>query len=266
MIGEILRPADTVLIRIEAENREWGYNPYPDNTKAMVIGPTDSIWGRVNNCCRLPGIYPNHSYMRLILETGKEVTESSHRLHFEDPEEEERRSAEYRKNRKELTWENASAERIGDLPETPFWEWDQVEWRGSSYLVRHINFRFSPDEMYYSITPSHRHGSYDVKESELKLISRGKIWQYYNGEPVQFSGIGEEDFFFQTLERYDCVVNPRTGHYGWGGTHDCIEAVLSGAAHSYTTGISPYGIRFIDEDLGKRVAEAIKGGYRPTRG
>ena len=33
-----LKEGDEVIITIEKENRDWGYNPFPDGTKATVLG------------------------------------------------------------------------------------------------------------------------------------------------------------------------------------------------------------------------------------
>lgn len=38
MIDELMRVGDEVAITIPQENREWGYNPCPDGTKAIILG------------------------------------------------------------------------------------------------------------------------------------------------------------------------------------------------------------------------------------
>ena len=39
MIDELMRIGDEVAITIPQENREWGYNPCPDGTKASAREP-----------------------------------------------------------------------------------------------------------------------------------------------------------------------------------------------------------------------------------
>jgi hypothetical protein len=84
---------DVVIITIPQENREWGYNPCPDGSKALVLGyggylvgtePTEHITHPF-----LPigdeqhGPKVNASWVRVMLENGKIYEEFSPRLQKE---------------------------------------------------------------------------------------------------------------------------------------------------------------------------------------
>ncbi|OGC83485.1 hypothetical protein A3D68_00935 [Candidatus Adlerbacteria bacterium RIFCSPHIGHO2_02_FULL_52_17] len=82
--GHCLQEGDEVLLKISSESREAGYNPYPDNTRATVVGfieegPSESM-RRVNR-----------AWLRLMLADGSEIRELAMRATPIDREEHNRR-------------------------------------------------------------------------------------------------------------------------------------------------------------------------------
>jgi hypothetical protein len=96
-----LRVGDEVAITIPQENREWGYNPCPDGTKATILGFSEIHYGRLGNFGFKPGVYVNRACVNVRLPDGKEYSEYSGRLELTDKDEYERRLAAFRKPRQE---------------------------------------------------------------------------------------------------------------------------------------------------------------------
>ena len=64
MLDELLHAGDEVIITISRYNREWGYNPFPDGMKAVVIGFAKTYSGTTS-----------HAWPKLLLGNGREHTE-----------------------------------------------------------------------------------------------------------------------------------------------------------------------------------------------
>lgn len=94
MIDECLRIGDEVVI-IE------GYNSFPNGTKAIVIGFSETYYGRIKNLGHKPGIYVNRGWAKLRLEDGREYTEWCGRFELTDKDESEKRLAEFLKQQRE---------------------------------------------------------------------------------------------------------------------------------------------------------------------
>ena len=81
--GHCLQEGDEVLLKISSENREAGFNPYPDDTRATVVGfleegPSESR-------------YQVRAWLRLRLADGSEIRELAMRATPIDQEEHDRR-------------------------------------------------------------------------------------------------------------------------------------------------------------------------------
>ena len=296
MIDELLRIGDEVTITIPKENREWGYNPCPDGTKATVLGFSETYYGRIGNFGFKPGVYVNRCWVKLHMEDGREHTEFSSRLEPTDKNEYEHRVAEFRKAQQEKPndWHN-NKEFIRELPETPFWEGDKVrvharlaltvvtgemppEHDPEIFTIVEIDFHYLNEKTtigtkYPAYKISDKLGSgwhTSANEDDMKLVERGNVWKFYHGEPLQFADIKEEAAFFMILGHYEEVRNPKTGYYSW-TKDEILEAIKSGIVHSFSLGrgifefiwdpptrISAY--KFLDTSLGERVRQAtIKG-------
>lgn len=92
--------------------------------------------------------------------------------------------------------------RIGDLPETPFWEGDTVSYpyRGGAtqWVVKRIDSAVGRETIY---TIQIEGGAYacNVIAMHLKLVSHGNLWKMEHGEPLDFPSIEEEALFFKSL-------------------------------------------------------------------
>ena len=289
MIGEVIQIGDQVIITIEKESREWGYNPCPDGTKATVVGFSDIYWGRINNCCRKPGLYINKAWVKLKLKNGQEITEWSGRLKLVDQKKYENRVKQWRED-----FHNGCVidEPISPLPETPFWEGDQIRVRGRSsltvitsetpkkdpeiYIITRINYHYLKSYTNngskwpaYDISDSLNAGWHtSANEDDIKLVERGNVWKYYHNEPLTFPDLEKEANFFYLLGEYKEMRNPKSGNYAW--TKDEIliaigEEIVDGFMVS--TGLfgfsnSDHAIKYYNEDLGRRVRNATLTGFR----
>lgn len=187
---------------------------------------------------------------------------------------------------------------LRELPETPFWEHDVVyctdkrlenlkipTWQDqpNTYVVQRIEFDWihsmgdlveHKKERTYVISRSPSSGSSAfVPESTLELVQRGNVWRYYHNEPLKFSDIPEEARFFLRLGQIKEIRNPRSGYYTW-ALDEVLDAIELGTVHGVWGGKSIEvfpapnnnrgsgysAVRFLDEDVGNRVAQAtIKG-------
>lgn len=286
MLGDILRIGDEVIVTIPEENRMWGYNPCPDDTKAKVLGFCEIYHGRIDNYGLKPGVYVNNAWAILQLEDGREHKELSMRLSLADSAEYERRLAEFR-NRKKTDW-RAEKEFLRDLPETPFWEGDWVRVLGRSIVTvctstvppehsdpaifQIINIQYSllsektnagKNFPAYNISSKLRAGWHTAtREDQMVLVERGPVWKFYHNEPITFNNIDEEASFFETLGHTEDVRNPANGNFNWTRS-EALRAIQIGLIHWFivrpeSSGKDPKVIakRFRDEKIGSRVAQA----------
>ena len=275
MIGEMIQIGDKLSVVIE--NREWGYNPCKDGTIVEAIGFSEMSNGRTNGT---PGIFVNHSWVKIKDENGKEWYEWSDRLSLLDPKEQEKRENIYR----ETENKDVFKKKIRDLPETTFYEDDVVTFEkidlGYKFTIKSINYNYInndgtlskcddgvTDMPIYSITKE-GYGYTSVREEDLKLVKRGNIWNYYNGKPVKFDSISEEAEFAMKLGKYKEVRNPKCNLYSW-TKEEVLEQIKNGNVHGFighnglfgAGGLTISAILFNDADLGKRVAEKTLQGF-----
>ncbi len=271
----IFEPGDQVTIKISKEEREWGYNKYPDGTVATVVGFTESIYGRVHNYGRKPGVYENTSWLKIDVD-GVEYTETSSRLTLTDLEEYEQRKARERAKLKQDRVYPVTEGFLRDLPELPFWEWDIVRLKDGRYeeyslKVNSVNYdylgRKTENGSDWPIYHVGGDGWYTaVKEDEIEMVRRGQVWKYYHNEPIQFANLEQEAKLHNALGLVHDVRNPANGKFSW-TKDEVLQAIKDGVAHGLTVGHLLFGsspcdqaVRFIDEELGKRVAnETLKG-------
>lgn len=204
-LGELLRIGDTVVVTVDREARDWGYNPCPDGTRAEVIGFGEIDHDRRRQFDREPGIYVNKSWVTIRLEDGKEIHLGHWNLDLADKDLEKQRSAEYRAAGGFGPGWQRTLIRLRDLPETPFWEGDRVRARAVSPLVVSVpamkdeETGRKPDEFvvcridYFRLNKKTMHGgawpAYEISSSmdagwwtsaraeDLTLIERGAIWK-----------------------------------------------------------------------------------------
>lgn len=266
---------DQVTITIPKENREWGYNPCPDGTQATVVGFSEITHGRINGCGKKPGVYTNTSWVKVQLSDNSVITEFAGRLNLTNAELRERR---LQLRREALRKDNVFWDDIGflrDLPETEFWEWDIVEFKGQTLKVVGINYENIGQKCYDGCTdmPIYRVGGEGWYQSprpeDLKLVKRGNVWKHYHNEPIQFDNIEDEASLHRALGLTMELRNPgRDDLYSW-TKEEVLEAIRGGMAHGLTvhfgffgSGMHTSAIRFQDENLGKRVAQKTLEGFK----
>lgn len=100
--------------------------------------------------------------------------------------------------------------KIGDLPETPFWEGDMVKLTEhaadpSGWIISGIQHMLTKDPLYQleSTVMRSRYGGgnreYTATVRNLELIKRGNLWKMEHGEPMEFVSIEDEAKFYQSL-------------------------------------------------------------------
>ena len=252
---------DKVTLQIPQENREWGYNPGPDGLEVEVVGWSEIAYGRLQSYGKEPGIYENHSWPIIKFPDGKTQSIGTWCL------------------KTDSSFYEQESVKLRDLPELPFYEWDEVEVVSPrysslnaererpfkvisgidySYYNQKCNDGITPMPM-YRVSPDTSGGSYSsFRGDELKLINRGLIWKFYHGEKLEFNSIAEERNLYYALGKYQEVRNPRNDLYKWTkdemvesaeeGICDCMN--ISGGL--FGSGPHLSAIRFQDRDLGER--------------
>lgn len=291
MNTDLLRIGDKVIVQIEKESRDWGYNPCPDGTVATVIGYSEVHYGRTSNFGKKPGAYENRCWVKLRREDGKEWTEFATRFTFADQEEYERRLAALHQQRQaDPNWKPDN-HFLRELPETPFWEGDFVFVNGRTLRTDKYGVIDSGQDPYlFQIcridydrlnTLTHQSTPYPayqvssgltagwcipVSVEDLTLSERGPVWKFYHDEEITFVNLEEEARFADLIGNTDEVRNPANDLYKW-SKDEVLMAISLGLVHGFSLSSGFFGnaksiraIRFQDEDLGKRVAaETLKG-------
>ncbi|OGY41888.1 MAG: hypothetical protein A2Y82_05550 [Candidatus Buchananbacteria bacterium RBG_13_36_9] len=287
MYEKLMRVGDEVIITIPKENRDWGYNPCPDGTRATIIGFSEIHYGRLGNFGLKPGIYVNRYWVILRLKNGTEHTEFSERLSPVDKAEYERRLKEFQAKRAIAKNDDRDEEFISDLPETPFWEGDFVRVHGRSrvtsvysempperdpdvFQIIGIDYHFLDKKTEcgtkypaYKISDKISSGwNTAASEDDMELVERGPVWKFYHNEPISFSDIKEEATFHDRIGQTESIRNPKNGLYSW-TKEEALEAIKKGLAHGFSMSGSIFGSsphisvqRFRDENVGMRVAQA----------
>ena len=163
--------------------------------------------------------------------------------------------------------------RIGDLPETPFWEGDIVAFRDKVVMksdgghvqnydchtvVSHKYLQDGGIECWIA-TPERveiRVGSPD----DLVLMSRGNLWKLDHGEPMIFASIEEETKFYQSIGMSQKLTHP-SELPPWTSEEFGMETALSIVRRGFADEIKLKDkklmtfvvIKYDNEELGKRI-------------
>ena len=260
-----LRIGDMVTVKVPTENREWGYNPCPDDTVVEIVGFGDICYNLVYNFGLKPGRYINDSWAKIKLPDEKIISISSSMLTMIEKVE-----------RSHMTNEERY---LGPLPDTDFVEEDEIEFDNRKYIIGKVNYHYigevrtdgSPMPM-YDITEGENCGHLIGRDHrKFKLISRGNVWKYYHGEKLSFDGIESKAKFFSSLGHTDEIKNPKTGYYTF-NLEEALDALKTGIGHSINVSGGFFGgapsthvYRFRDEELGKEVAALTLKGFPETK-
>ena len=274
---ELLEVGDEVSFKIDPEIRAWTsvYDTVPDGTKGVVCGFDYSVFyvPRVPAGEDDPGVYHRRGAVSVWLEDGR-IIPGNRYVTMTDQDEERRRDVAMRGADGVLCVPQV---RLGDLPETRFWELDKVQVRfpgatvsqmvvaGISYQNMHSTRDDGSPWPFYEV--QYAGGRIHVMESELELIERGNLWRYYHGEKLVFTSLREEAGFFQLIGQTESVRNPANNSYSW-TEEEVLKAIEDGLVHGFSVSPGLFGsgphidaLCFRNKNLGARVADAILRGF-----
>lgn len=278
-LTELLQIGDEVIFKVDPERRAWTntYDDVPDGTIGVVCGFYDAVHyvSRVQSFGQEPGVYHRKGSVSVWLSDGRTVP-GDWCINMVDDEERQRRDALYRDERGVFQRDKDQV-RLGDLPSTLFWEGDKVRVRfpdGEEHemTVGNIDYHHMHQKRndgspwpFYNVNYE-RGGSTSAEESWIELIERGNVWKHFNGEPLVFADLKEEANFFTIIGQTEEVRNPETELYSW-TKDEVLAAIQAGTVHGFSMSSGFFGSgpsisaqRFLDEDLGRRVAaETLKG-------
>ena len=276
-LTELLEVGDEVSFKVDPEIRAWtsAYDTVSDGTKGVVADSTTPCF--TSRACRLV----RTSLVSIIAEerrpSGWEMGRTipgNRYITMTDQDEERRRDAAMRGADGVL---RVPQIRLGDLPETRFWELDKVRVRfpgatvsqmvvaGISYQNMHSTCDDGSPWPFYEV--QYAGGRIHVTESELELIERGNLWRYYHGEELVFTDLREEAEFFQLIGQTESVRNPANNSYSW-TEEEVLKAIEDGLVHGFSVSPGLFGsgphidaLRFLNKNLGARVADATLRGF-----
>lgn len=146
--------------------------------------------------------------------------------------------------------------RIGDLPDTPFWETDVVTFQNTYVVVETVNYDTTRNGKVSYRLKIPTGGVYPyVAEDYLQLVNRGNLWKLMHNELIDFKSVAEmADFYLQLGEYTEVKVeNVRSI-----GLTTCFEMVESGKADL----VISHGITYLSNSLVKLnntlVAEKVR--------
>lgn len=196
-----------------------------DGETVTIIDFAERYSGRTDGIGVPPGLWKNYSYATVRDARGNDHDiHSSHLLPLPGRD-----------------YVGLPRERVGDLPETPFWEWDLVEiYDGRKGMVSTIGYgdlEASPDEPAYWVTFPDTGNGEGFHAHALTLVERGDVWRHYHGEEIDFESAADEAALHHTLSLVTSVINRETRRFGfsWG---EAVQALRNGEAdvivHNWT--------------------------------
>jgi hypothetical protein len=280
------RIGDRIVFNMDRETRGWHGRGVPDDgAVGTIVGKTRFIRHEsrtgVGRAFREPGIYEQDGTSILRFDGADEDVQGwNNYINFADPITEQQRRDEWINHEIKCTIARGdyfrNSVRIGDLPDTPFWEGDRVTVAGERreyFIVQGISYGgWGPQKAdcynlsaYDLVTGQSAYSTSRGLES-LTLESRGNVWREAHGEPLVFSSIAEETGYAESVGRTTEVRNPASGIYSW-TKDEALDAIEAGIADGFTMPMVPFANhrtismrRFHDRDLGERVrAETLKG-------
>ncbi len=301
MLESILRAGDRVRMKMDSEARSYGRKGVTDGTLGTVTG-RKRVEGIIENryplYSREPGIYARDTVILVTWDKypkGVDPTDQEYNcvsaisLEPADTfykEYQARYAKEWAvrlpngelnpnfdtiKERDRLD----NLERIGDLPETKFWELDIVSWKGKRYRIHSISYNgWGPEKRHcYSMEEVDennvykRNGSLTVEPRELILIERGNVWREGHGEPLVFHSLEEEIRFAINMGRANEVRNPKNDLYSW-SLEEVLQAIRDDIVDGFTGSTGLFSDqkrlsarRFEDRNLGERIRQKTLDGF-----
>jgi hypothetical protein len=245
------RIGDRVKMNADEHEREYGhFAKVPNDTLGTVVGFTHHYVyiGRVGQYGQRPGKHFRNGTAIVMWDNG-ESCGAGHAVCFAENHQEllATRRDDHTYNQ---LFTNAGAV-VSPLPDLPFYEWDLVSlidpalarhWGAESVLkVRLISYHMH-DEInsstgkpvpIYDITDLNgERGSQLVRADQIKLISRGNVYKWFNRQYDQmiFASLKDEIEFQMALGMYDEIECPASKNYSW-DKQSIIGALEAGEIH-----------------------------------
>lgn len=197
---ELLQIGDKVIIRVDERVRKQTaiYDDVPDGTVGVVCGFRDVIKyvSRMRTFGRESGVYHEKGDVSIWIPDGRIVPGGYVDINMLDDVERQRRDALYR-DEKGVYHSDRAQIRIGDLPETKFWEGDCVYVRfpesllffdDQEMIVTYIDYQYihkkqNDGSPYPFYTVSCKNSwTVTVEESWLEIVKRGDAWRNHHDE------------------------------------------------------------------------------------
>jgi hypothetical protein len=187
-----------------------------DGETVTITGFSELHQGRTHGVGVPPGLWRNYSYATFRDERGGE---------YEVPTSEMKPlpGREYVTLHREL---------IRELPNTYFWEDDEVEIydgrRGRVSVIDYVAIE-NPDLDRPPFRVDLARGYENLHARAIDLIERGNVWRYYNGEALAFENALDEAAFYQKASLVTHAVNPDSGrsNFQW---VEAVQALRDGRA------------------------------------
>lgn len=282
IIGQVMGVGDRVSLQVLRDNREWGFNPGPDGMEGSIVSFGEIPYGYVQNFGHEPGVYENRCWMKVNWDGQGMAPDfiSEHHLAPVDTEDYNRKVSAYRDRCHTSNGDPMPRQRLRDLPDTKFWPGDVIECSSRSEVRFISNVRYERLEMkrtdgspmpIFDVSPSFLPVGWTTwaDEESLTLVERGKVWNFHHNIPNVFDSLRQEAMLAWALGRTREVRNPVNGLFLW-TKDEAIGAIRDRLGHAISVGRLPMTmtdrksvdlIRFLDEDLGKRVAAETLAGF-----
>ena len=284
MLGEVLQFGDKVILTVPKENRDWGYNPYPDGTEAIFIRFSEIAKGWANFFGKEPGIYENGCYAYFLLKDGKEICEYTGRAEMVDDKAYEFRIKSFRDDYG--VFRKADV-KLRDLPETTFIEGDVVtgdfinsanNFTDNTAIIAQVHYenigKFCNDGITpmptYSLSPMENTWTLGIRyedEETFQLVNRGNVWKFRHNEKIDWGSVEEHAKFLNSLGLAKEVRNPANKLFCW-TKEEAVKALQDGLGDCICVGGSLFGSgnstsvkRFEDRDIGEQIRQKTIDGF-----
>lgn len=291
MLSSQLRVGDRVVMQMDKEARVGGRRSVADGTEGTVLSKTRmlSYQERIGYLCRKQGVYEQDGMAVVSWDNGVTENSDGYSIFLIDKQEAGRRyKEEYASLLKEDNYndlQNKLVNRsyVGPLPDTKFWEGDEV-WVQQQTAKERLTYTWVIQSIQYYMGCDERGYCYDVgaytdeglvfsqmhRDIDMQLVKRGAIYNHYHNLPVTFSSLGEEINFEFLLDRAREVRNPETRNFSW-TMDEVIAAVKAGIVDGFNVAQGFFGAppriraqRFENRDLGERVRAKTLAGFSVT--
>lgn len=239
-------PVVNTHVKISTGNKGSLNDAFADGQSVQVISYSTIYYGRTCSFDK-GGVYENDQYVVVENAKGQRTQMSTSNLSAIDGISEmmARRPKENR--------------RLGDLPDTKFWEMDTVkDEEGEIVKVQHIWYDQIGEFCNDGVTPMSIYacgldgnGVTYRRESSLSLVERGNVWKRAHGEDMSFMSTRDEIDFYILVGDAKEMPNPRleTGRYHWTKTA-ALESIRDGYGHYFLDKAHSMVLEFDDEKVG----------------